>query len=374
MSWNFGRTFSNPASLGLGPMGRVVSGVAVGARPFARQAVRSALGRWAKSTLASRGRMASRSAASARTASALRYAQRRREPRSERIIKGAQGGPSTTSKYDIVKPSNKIVETIKRASAPQLFITNNAYQVIATQGFQELTTITWQSALDLKQMRNKVQFTENPTGGTATVRYVLDSSLCELLITNSTLATAFVEIYDIARKRDASFTAFPGTSDPGNAWKYGVLAEEPFGSPNTYNDLTSSPFDSLLFKEWFKVLNKTRVEMAQGALHRHHVNIQCNKIIDGAVLSNVDGDPADYVYYTMVVFKGQPASVVPEGGGSADVTTAKIALDIVHSQRYKFFYSAAAPSVHYTLDNLQSLSGEQVISAGAGTIVPNSIV
>lgn len=367
MSWTgFGRTLSDPRN----HWSMDAFGAGTGARRSVRPAVRNGLGRWARGVLASRGRMASRSSASARIASATLLAQRRRRRTDQQVIKGAQGGPSTSSQFELARPASTVVKTIKDAGNPQYYITNGASQIVCTQGFQEQGIFRWQSSGDLTFILGKV-----PGGGSAGVtnsRYVLESTQGELLITNSSLATAFVEIYDIARKRDANVTTYAWTADPGYAWNQGIINEEPYGSGHTLNDINSSPYDSQPFKDFFKVLKKTRVEMPQGALHRHHVSLKLNMLVSGSVLDYVDGDPADYTFYSMIVFKGQPASVKDEGG-AVEVTTAKIALDVVASNRYKYTYSEVAPSLHFTTDNLVTLANEQVVSAGAGTIVPNEI-
>lgn len=343
-----------------------------GARRSVRPAVRNALGRWARGVLSSRARMALKSSASARTASATLLSQRRRRRPEQQVIKGAQGGPSTSSQFVINKSETAITKTIKRACNPQYYVTNDAYQVICSQGFQEASFVSWQNSRDLYTMLQKIPLPVAGAGGAANLRYVLDSTQCELLITNSTLATAFVELYDIARKRDTNSTTYPPTADPVAAWAAGILNAEPVGSPHTYNDINCSPYDSQTFKDWFTVLKKTRVEMPQGGMHRHHVNIHGNLLVSGDVLAYVNGDPADYTYYTMIVFKGQPASAQQDA--TTVVTTAKIALDVVQSTRYKFSFSDSAPTAHTTTDNLSTIGGEQVISAGAGTIVPNAIV
>jgi hypothetical protein len=76
--------------------------------------------------------------------------------------------------------------------------------------------------------------------------------------------------------------------------------------------------------------------------------------------------------WTMVVHYGQPASVPADSG--AVVTTAKIALDSVQSLRYKYTYMQDSTRNAVYIDNLSTLTGEQVVSRGSGLIQANNIV
>lgn len=280
-------------------------------------------------------------------------------------------GLTSHSAFRLGHKANAQVKAMKRVGAPNFYITNHAAQNIATQGFQSASWFGWNTYNDIQTMQTRVVNNVTPIPGTyRTNRYVLESLQAELMITNSSLATAYVEIYDIVRKKDANQTEFNFTRDPVSAWIQGEY-DSSQNMPTDFKVINASPFDSQVFKEFFKVVKRTRVEMSQGATHRHAVNLKPNRLINAAMPNFTDGDYAGLTCYTMVVFKGQPASVSTEAG--AVVTTAQIALDFVTGTRYKYTWVQDTTQSAYLVDNLSSLANEQVVSCGAGAIVTNAI-
>lgn len=284
-------------------------------------------------------------------------------------------GFTSQSKFTAYKKASPQVKTMKRAGAPNFIQANNGVQSVAQQGFQEAYCTSWLNQADIQEMMNRTpnNVTGGPIPGTfKTNRFVIDSAQCELLITNSSLASSYVEIYDIARKRDANKTEFVATQNPLEAWKQGEW-DATQGASSDYQFMRASPFDSQIFKDFFKVVKRTRVELAQGASHRHAVLLKPNHLVNASLPQFVDGDYAGLTMYTMVVFYGQPASVTSETG-PAVVTTAQIALDFVGCARYKYSWIEDTTLSVYQTDSLSTLKGEQVVSIGAGDIKPNAIV
>lgn len=275
----------------------------------------------------------------------------------------AQGGMPSFSQFKLTKRPSARVATKKKVTAANYYVTNNAYQILANEGFQEIADQPFQSLVDLKQIALNVP----NTSGIPPAEYVLESTVGEFMITNSSLATAYVDIYDVIRKRDVGI-ANNTTQSPGQAWQSGV-ADENNGGILAYRNINSLPTDSRLLKDYFKIVRRTHVGLAQGATHRHSVKLKANELIDTALLKSVSGDIAGVTVYTMISVYGQPASV-PEAG----VTTAKIALDIVRTVRYKYTWVADNTNSFVFVDNLITTAGEEVVSAGAGAIVPNAVV
>lgn len=312
-----------------------------------------------------------RAAATRLGASVLRY--RRRKPGLK--IQNVKPTPGLTS-HSMFKASrrpNRQVLAMKRVGAPNQNEFNTGVQTIASEGFQNAYCTSWFNQHDIQNMITKVPTgTVPPPGAYRTNRFVLESGICELLMTNSSLASCYVDIYDIARKRDANITEFAFTRDPLQAWIQGEF-DTTQTNLDAYKFLKASPFDSQVFKDWFKVVKRTRIELSQGASHRHSVLLKPNKLVDAALPNFVDGDYAGLTMYTLVVFYGQPASV-PQEGAPAIVTTAQIALDTVSTSRYKWTWVHDTTQQVYQEDNLSTLKGEQLVSTGAGAIVPNAIV
>lgn len=314
-------------------------------------------------------------AGKARTASRTQLVNRRRR----RFVgkKYAKvGGVATNSRFALARRPNRQVQTMKRIGAPSYYNTNGANQIVAQEGFQEASVVAWQGFEDLSYMLNLVPIQGGSTVGfQAPKRYILEETVGELMFTNSSLATCFLEIFDVVRKRDnfrADNIQNQATANPLLSWRQGIQDNQVTGT-NDYHDLKTSPTDSRIFRDWFKIVRKTRVELRQGALHRHSVLLKPNRVVDSEMINYVGGDAAGFSTYTLFRVYGQPASVINPEGPSI-VTTAQIALDYVSSVKYKFSWVSDTTQNQYIVDNLQSLKGEQVVSMGAGQIVPNAIV
>lgn len=290
----------------------------------------------------------------------------------------ASGGLPSFSKFQLVKRPSPSVKAMKKVTAPNYYITNAATQLVINDGFQNYMDFSYNSLADLQLMAGKTPPNAVPPAVEPYKQFVLESSTCEYLMTNSTLATMYVDIYDIVRKRDANQTS--ASSGPSSAWNNGMTWQSQ-GVNTDGTIINSLPTDSATFNEWFKIIKRTHVGLAQGATHRHSVLLKPNHLVDTSIIgvpqagnSNVAGDLAGLTVYTMIVAYGQPISAVSEDPKSTSVTTASGKIDIVKGIRYKYSWCLNNARAYYAVDNLTTLGVEQVVSAGAGAIVPNQSV
>ena len=278
------------------------------------------------------------------------------------------GGQGTFSMFKLsTRPSKKVV-AMKRTSTPYISITNGSYQLVATEGFQGQASFPYQNKDDIYRWFNSV--IPAATQGTTNRTLVCNSTVAELLLTNSSLATAYVDVYDIVRKRDAVNSG--ATLYPEQARSAGVYDQSNHVGGD--NDIHSLPTDSKLFQDYFIVKKRTHIALAQGATHRHMVKLSPNFMLDENMTRTTyfGGDLKGLTVYSMIVAYGQPASIPAETG--AVVTTAKIAIDVVWSVRQKLSLCNNNEQVFKSVDNLSTLTGEQIISAGAGLIMTNNAV
>lgn len=300
------------------------------------------------------------------------FRKKRRNPMVKKIVRGAIGGQATFSKWAATNRASRRVKAMKLVGAANYYITNEAAQLLTTQGFQQAGAWAFQNTADLKQIALNV-----PGGGSGLVprQYVLQSCTVEYMITNSTLATMYIDVYDVIRRRDADLSLSTASKNPREAWVNGVSDQTGTIDPTAFQNINSLPTDSRFFKDYFKVVQRNHIALSQGATHRHHVVLKSNKLIDTALLNNKedDEDLAGLSVYTMIVVYGQPASITPEIG-PAVVTTAEGAIDVVKACRYKYTWVQDTANNFYYQDNLSSLTGEQVVSAGAGVFLPNQKV
>lgn len=318
------------------------------------------------------GAFHSKNAAKVLARAANRRPQRKRNPMVPSPVKSAQGGlPSFSSWGAKHKPSKRVL-AMKRVGAPNFRVSNFGFQLQSVEGFQAATNFAYAGIDFLRDIQAQVPNTTAP----AVAQFVLESFRGEFLMTNSSLATQYVDIYDIVRKRDTQAAGGPNavwpTLDPVNAWKYGV-SDQSTAPPDltAYENINSKPTDSRLFNDYFKIAKRTRIGLVAGATHRHLVTMISNKLIDTELLNKAQGDLAGLTTYTMVVINGQPASISSESG--AVVTTAKTALDIVWATRCKYTFVVDNKVLWSVQDNLSSLKGEKITQPSLGAFVDNDV-
>lgn len=315
--------------------------------------------------------IAGRRAAGSKTATKLLRYRKRKNPMARKLVKGAQGGQASFSQWMAVNRPSPKVKTMKRVAASNFYVTNEAAQLVVNEGFQSIGAWSFQSTADLKSIALNV-----PGGGAGITprNFVMESCTGEYLITNSTLATMYIDIYDVVRRRDADLNTSSASQNPATAWKIGVDNESAAPGSSNYKNINSLPTDSTLLKDYFKIVQRSHIGLAQGATHRHRVLLKSNKLLNTNLLDTkeTEEDLAGYSVYTMIVAYGQPASIVNEFGTT--VTTASGAIDVVKCVRYKYVWVSDTANNFYFTDNLSSLTGEQIVSAGAGQIVPNQFV
>lgn len=295
--------------------------------------------------------------------------RKKRNPMRRKVVRGAIGGQATFSRLRLVNKPSPRVKAMKKVGAPNYYVSNEAAQLEVLEGFQEAGAWSFQNTNDLQKIALNI-----PGGGAAPVprQFVLESTTAEYMITNSTLATMYVDVYDVIRKRDADSDE-PATLNPREAWVIGE--DNQYGVPGSlvYKNINSLPSDSRLLKDYFKIVQRSHISLAQGATHKHHVALKANKLIDTNLLDSKEPteDLAGLSVYTMIVCYGQPSSIKVEGAPTV-VTTASGAIDIVKCVRYKYTWIQDTATNYYFTDNLSTLTGEVVVSAGAGQIVPNA--
>lgn len=289
----------------------------------------------------------------------------------------AMGGVGTFSQFKLINRPSKRVTAIKRTAAENFYVFSQAGQMLVKEGYQSASE---NGHLDFPQL-NAIMAQIPPAAGPSslTKQYIIESCVSEYLLTNSSLATLYVDIYDVVRKRDPGWSARQNddgapTANPVAAWSQGVSDEDVLASPDltAYKNINSLPTDSRLFRDFFRVVKRTHISLAQGSTHRHHVALAPNRLLDNELLSRANGDLKGLTVYTMICAYGQPASIPGTDGQPATVTTAAGALDIVRTSRVKYSWAVDNNVTWFVSDGLSSLAGEQVVSAGAGTIVDNA--
>lgn len=305
---------------------------------------------------------AARRVVGARARGAPAVARRRKQRRALGLNRVSMvGGPESRSKFMLKNKSSKQISVIKKAGAPNVFVTNGSYQSACGTGEQQYFSFVWQGTPDLLSINSTMPTEAAKNYG----RYVLESTHNELLLTNSSTATAIVDIYDIVRTRDANqdLSGNQYTFSPPAAWERAITLQSQ--GTQTPHILNSLPTDARLLKDYFKIVKRSHLAITQGGVHRHTVMLKPNRMIDAELLNQVDGDMKGIAVYTLVVFYGQPSSAA-EGGAPAVVSTAPINLNAVGTSRYKYTWVADSTYNFFWQSNVKPQVPTRILNIGDG--------
>ena len=181
--------------------------------------------------------------------------------------------------------------------------------------------------------------------------------------TNMTNSNITVDIYDCCAKRDRTAQVYPDTD-----WNNGVRFDQEgsvatTGYPNTTPYQT--PYQSVLFNQFWRVVKQTHVELAQGRSHEHIIKDKANKTInlERTAGSLILGGTTKCV---LLVVRGLPCTAT-SSATTATLAEAKIA--VVYRTQYKWRVIDTVPSIYTEFGTLSGLAGT-LLSEGSGVIVP----
>lgn len=301
-------------------------------------------------------------------------------------LQSSLGGLSI-DRFVSVKRPNRLAATIKKVGQPNFI--NVVYPGVlqVEGGLQGASTWYLNCGNDLRRIWASIQqqyvnkqastgaeyvsSAPDPTPGVvsnASFRVVLESATSFLNIANTSGTPANVELYDIVAKRDIgqvplNFQGQLATGpqligqgslvlDPGYAWFLGMANEKTTATgyesaaltePPGYQNLGSTPYQSKLFKDYFKVVRKTNVSLPIGGTHKHYVDLKPNFVFDNDIMAQ-NNVYAGTSFFTMIVASGVPVVKCPGNTGpdyplanfKGDATTSAVSLSIIQQVRYKW--------------------------------------
>jgi len=275
------------------------------------------------------------------------------------------------------KPTSQI-KNLERVGEPQVQIRNFANVIAGQTGLQNYYDFVHLGNAQLSQIRNNLPSSANNAGA----RFVLESYMTEILVTNTTTASCELEFYDVIPTRDiaaATTYATPTATTylldplPTSYWETGVLVNAnllPSTSPANQPSrlLGGTPFDSQLFRDYFKVIRRTRVLLTQGGSHRHFISLRVNALVDDALIGNeAMSAMRGLSAFTMMVFKGMPNTTGATGlVASTNITQ----LAFTQSQRIKYSWVTNYSNNLFTNATITQPTSTQVVNIGSGAIDP----
>lgn len=187
---------------------------------------------------------------------------------------------------------------------------------------------------EITTMVNQVLGGATPTGY-RTAKILLKQVTSELMITSAETVSQRVDIYDVMLRKDLfPYNVLGGgttTITPDSAWSQGVVNEG--GAAANIQILGTTPFDSQLFCEHYKIQKITHVELGPGQTHCHRVKYAPNRLFNADELYQTNVTAFGHLTcYSLVVAYGSP--VLNLAGTGA--TTAPARIMTIAKREYEF--------------------------------------
>lgn len=262
-----------------------------------------------------------------------------------------QEGANSLTRCNFGKHKCYLPQAVMDTLAPQISVENGAGDLTTTTGVQGVTSFAYASAPGL-------------FGYLASVndQLVLHSIKAELLFTNSSSSNSAITIYDIVARKDAGNA---NVNLPSQAWRYGV--DQAGGAADDYLIVGSEPTESVAFNQFYKIVQRKRVSMAPGQLHRHEIYYQPNKLLKGQYLTQQPYNIAGITLYTMVVHHGMPVhDVTTKTNVSIDISS----IDWCQKVSYQWRILEDATTSWRKTNNLATSfpNGEEFVNEAVGQV------
>lgn len=305
----------------------------------------------------------------------------RRAPRRLAVPRTIQGrsGQVTCSSAVHRHRASTMIRAHKLLTPDSIYSFSSGFTQNNLSGSQTYWDQTHMSQATLRSIMTLIQNQQYVPSGVlpfGPVRGVIRGAVEEYLINNATTQSIEIDLYDIGLKKDitaafqfvANGLSYSVSPTPSDYINIGLLAQQGGSqasppSPLPFYNLSSMPNDSRLFKDYFKIVKKTRVFMAPGACHKHVVTINTNKLLDEYLVPSTLAGVKGATTFLMAVMRGMP--VWDGDDGSVKATTAACAVQVVRSQRIKYSYIA---DTSYT--SLFGSSLTQIPAASQGFVSP----
>lgn len=205
-----------------------------------------------------------------------------------------------------------VPRSVLNAHAPQHRLSNSAISADATAGVQSYYEIPWLSGPIALAISSAV-----------TDRVFFEKIAGEVQLVNASATNSSLIIYDIIARRDIN-TANKNNS-PAGAWAYGIDNEG--GSSSDYTVIGSTPLESEMFRNFYRIVQRTPISLAPGELHRHITSFTPNKLLSSTVSDCCTYGIGDLSCWTLIVHHGMPAH---DSTTTTSVTIDPSTLDVVH--------------------------------------------
>lgn len=220
-------------------------------------------------------------------------------------------------------------------------------------------------------------FTQLTAGGSNTQRIFMRKVTADFLITNATSSNTFVRLYELTARRDFMTTTNSSGAlsssaiwTPEGAFDQGMY-DVSASTSNAATALGSTPFQSKLFTELWKVNRVYNIELGSGRSHKHMTTYKINRFIDESILGTTASRRNQMLggitRAVMIVTYGAP---VNSDATDTNVSTAKPALNIVRLDRHYISCVDPQGQQYYRISTIPAFSDPQEVDEEGNVQTP----
>lgn len=268
------------------------------------------------------------------------------------------GNIITQSFFKSYRPPKFSALVRKNASSPNYEIINAPQTFEALGGFQgyHFQPLMQRSNFD----RILAAMPAQAPAGNATRRFLVERVQMNIVYTNASSASCTLDLYDVAVKQDSDLS-------PLTAYTAGLNMSAIPTSAVSPQILGAKLWHSSQFKEFFKVIRTTHVNLAAGASHKHNVSLSPNVIMkEQRIRENVNYKGITYI--TVAFVKGVP--VCDNNAVPRLVSTAPIQIDVVAEQNTKYRWVSDVDTDLYFTNNMVTLANPENMNVFEGAALP----
>lgn len=272
------------------------------------------------------------------------------------------GGVITRSSYGATGVMSGKDYVRRNAAQPTYLVQNTPTQFNALCGEQGIFWLGLQNRSQLQQYFAQIP-SSTPTNNKTRAIFV-DYTIATSHYTNASNASCTIDLYDVVVKQDNDIAS------PLQAWSDGITMELVTPGTGSINSLGILPNMSEQFKEFFKIVNVTHVNLAAGATHCHNISLKPRKVCkEQRVQENVN--MTGWTYFTLVVVRGVPVSdKTGQDPAVREVSSAPIAIDVVYTISSKFRWIADIDTDLTVINGMVTLVNPDVMNTFNSQAVP----
>lgn len=262
------------------------------------------------------------------------------------------GDGTSNSYYKSVQRFHARARLVKRIGGTQYYTFNASNRISTTTGTQAVTQYSSAVSDQLNDMALTIPGVNNTT------ELILGRIDNEMMITNMSEATAFVDLYELVPRYITDIAYNPALS-----MNSGII--DVSGSTATATTLNTTPYMSPIFTTLYKINKKFRVELPQGRTHVHKSYYHVGQNFDRELFNvfGINKYVRNFTKSILLVASGQP---INDQTTKANVSTAGVELDVVYKTRFEFHYNNPTNRTFKFSNTLPAITTPFLLDVGSG--------